>query len=245
MRRSGIAAVAAALAIYVGVILYKRGVRQHVLAVAAVAIVFSGLVVTRSGIGTDLVARFAEADISHGGTGSGRTQVWAVAWKHMKERGPLQQLVGEGPLAAQRTALEAGLIAVGGHNDWFDLAYSTGLIGVALYAWFCLRLLRLAKRLMSTRVDSGIVCLAAAAAIFVLGVTTGGTLDPAVGAVYVLFAFGAHELAIGRGLVTWQEWKPNGRPRGASHTNVQKPRRQTRFFHPMKTAAWEIEQENG
>jgi hypothetical protein len=219
LRRAGIAAVAAALAIYVGVTLCRKGERQRVLAVAAVVTVLSGLLVTRSAIGTDLVARFEEADIRQGGTASGRTsKLWPIAWDHIKERGPLLQLVGEGPLAAPKTMLGAGagLAAVGAHNDWFDLAFSTGLVGVLLYAWFYLRLLRLAKRLMSTRPNSGVACFAAVAALFVLGICTGGALDPGLGAVYVLFAFGAYELATGQRLVTWQEGKPNGRPRRAS-----------------------------
>lgn len=218
MRRSGIAAVAAALAIYVGVTLYRKGARQYVLAVAAVATVLGGLVVTQSVIGTDLVARFAEADIRQGGTASGRTKVWSIAWEHIKERGSLQQLVGEGPVAAQRTMLEAGMPEIGAHSDWLDLVFSTGLIGVVLYAWFYLRLLHLAGRLMSTGLDSGIACLAGVTAIFVLGVTTGGALDPGGAAVYVLFAFAAHELATGRPLVTWQEWKRDNHLRRLSHS---------------------------
>ncbi len=197
-RRSGILAAGLGLAIYL--VLWSaranaKRLRPVLLALGSVAVlagVFSATPVARG-----LIARFEDLNISRGGTGSGRTQIWTIVLDHIERREFGQQLFGEGPLAILALTREKflnGNVGIGAHNDWLDVLMGLGLVGASLQIWFFANVFTLARRLLRVNPQMGIACFSTFGMMVFLGATTGGVFDPTMAPMYALIGYAAFEL---------------------------------------------------
>ena len=85
-----------------------------------------GIVDVNSGgyIGT----RFSSEELE---SGSGRTELWAMAFDNIRNRNFVELLFGSG------SGSSLDLLGTGAHNEWIEFLFSFGLIGVVLYAMMC------------------------------------------------------------------------------------------------------------
>ncbi len=197
-RRSGILAAGAGLGIYL--VLWSaranaKRLRPVLLALGSVAVLAGALSTTP--MARSLMARFEDLDISRGGTGSGRTQLWALVLDHIERREFGQQFFGEGPLAAVELTREKLLhrsVGVGTHDDWLNILMAAGLVGVSLQIWFFFNLFTLAKQLLRDSPQMGIACFSTLGMMIFLSVTTGGVFDPTMAPLYAFIGYAAFEL---------------------------------------------------
>lgn len=181
-RRSAIfAAVAALLAFGVlsSLASRRRGRARVGVLFAVIGLSVYGL--SFSPLWTDLRDRFSDLNVADGGTGSGRTEFQRIAVAHVLRRDAVGMTLGEGPGALRQTLSREFGSAIGGHNDWIDVAYAFGVIGVALFFLFHVQALRLSRSLDA----QGRATLAMTlVGMIALGLTTGGTLDPTAAATF-------------------------------------------------------------
>ncbi len=140
--RGGLIALATALATFIVVGTRWRG---RLLAMAAV------LVVAGVGFYTYAASPDLRARVTSVGTGSGRTDLWTVAWR-MVEAHPLDGVgIGNFPGSSVNYVLTPGTVARAqyvidspkvAHNTYLELWAETGLVGLTLFVvvvGFCLR----------------------------------------------------------------------------------------------------------
>jgi O-antigen ligase len=140
--RGGLVALAVALATFIAVGSKWRG---RVLALTVV-IVVAGVGFYTYAASADLRAHTSSID-----TGSGRIDLWTVAWR-MVEQSPLQGVgIGNFPISSVHYVLTPGTVAHAqfvidtpkvAHNTYLEFWAETGLVGLALFlvlAAFCVR----------------------------------------------------------------------------------------------------------
>jgi hypothetical protein len=194
-RRSGILAAGVGLAIYLvlwGAKANAKQLRPVLLALGSIAVLAGALSATP--VARGLIARFADLDISRGGTGSGRTSLWPIVLNHVERREFGQQLFGEGPLAILAVTRENYSVGIGAHNDWLDVLMAAGLVGVSLHTWFFVNIFTLAKRLLRVNPQMGVASFSTLGMMIFLGATSGGVFDPTMAPLYAFIGYGAFEL---------------------------------------------------
>ncbi|UCE46362.1 MAG: O-antigen ligase family protein [Phycisphaerales bacterium] len=191
MRRTDlIAAVVTVLFIVIGNLKPWRRVRHGKMVCALCLLAIITLAGLRSAPGADLVSRFKDLDPSQG-TGSGRYIIWRVALDHMAERPLGEQALGEG-MGSIRDVIDRHFgSALGGHNDWLDITFSFGVVGLMALGWWYLTLARFTIALYRIRhpvlqgVFSSLVIL------FLMSAGSGGVFDPSFAMVYAALGFWA------------------------------------------------------
>jgi hypothetical protein len=188
-RRSAVVGAAAAFGALCLFILARR---RHLRLGSVVAVLACGVLVylaaTSTPLAAELLARFDER------TGSGRAVFQQLALSHLLERGLVDTLCGEGVAAIRDFMTQSFGIAIGSHNDWLDIVFGTGLVGLSLFLWFHLRLFRQATRMRDGFMGVAFVSMAQ---LVIIELTAGGALDPSAVASFVLYGVlsGRHELA--------------------------------------------------
>jgi hypothetical protein len=145
-------------------------------------------------LGDELAERFVDADVTAGGTGSGRVEFQRIALESIRDRDVLLNVFGEGVGAIRETLAGNFGLAIGGHNDWIDVVYGLGLIGGALFLWYHVGIVRTALRVGGAH---RMVIVMAFAGLGVIELTSGGALGPNFAPTLALFGLvrGQHEFA--------------------------------------------------
>jgi len=151
------------------------------------ALAFAGL---RSAPGADLVARFKDLDPSEG-TGSGRYSFWGIALEHMLERPFCANILGEGMGSIRDVMSRRFGNAIGCHNDWLDIAYAFGIIGLAGLGWWYLTLASFAVNLYTAAYPAFPGILSALVGLGLISIGTGGAFDPTFVLIYAALGFWA------------------------------------------------------
>jgi hypothetical protein len=189
MRRTELIAAVAAVCSVVIYSLRQKGACGKVI-VASLVITGLAWMGLRSPAGRDLMTRFEDLDPSRG-SGSGRYVFWRIAFDHMMNRRMDAQVLGEGVGAARDVMGREFGHDIGCHNDWLDMAYSFGLVGLVGIGWWFLVFLRFIIHLYQDHhpafqgAVSGFVLLA------LISVGTGGAFDPAFAMIYAALGFWA------------------------------------------------------
>jgi O-antigen ligase len=192
-RRSSAAAALAALMVF-GVFTVRSAKRRAALRLATLFVLLAIVVyalATMTSVEVEFAERFEDLNFREGGTASGRTEFQRIAIAHVLARELPEMLFGEGPRALQQVLGQEFGIAIGGHNDWIDVVYGLGLVGLALFLWFYVNLTGAARRLEPQWRGVAMMSLVGS---FILGATTGGALDPTAAPMFAIFGFlGARE----------------------------------------------------
>jgi O-antigen ligase len=163
--RGGLVALAVALAAFIAVGSKWRG-RVLVLAII--------LVVAGLGFYTYAASPDLRAHVTSVGSGSGRVDLWTVAWRMVQAHPLLGVGLGNYPIDAVHYVLTPGTIARAQfvidqqkitHNTYLELWAETGLVGVTLFvllAGFCLRSALRAAREFGRQKDASMEMLSRA-----------------------------------------------------------------------------------
>lgn len=122
-------------------------------------------------------------------TGSGRTYIWVQGIEHLKVRGLLLNLLGEGEGSYTLIMLERIGFIVGAHNGWLNLVIAYGAVGIFFYLAFFTQLWRLLKESLKLPGSSFAVLAALMVGILVAETTQGFLLSPSAVSSYVLIGF--------------------------------------------------------
>lgn len=168
----------------------RRRVAWSKIAVAVVAIGALAVVMLNSPTGEDFVARIRDLDPS-GGTGSGRYVFWRIGLDHAIGRGLDAQILGDGVGVVRDVIGQEYGLAIGCHNDWLDVMNSFGFVGLALFGWWFLGLLRFVIVMHQIDHPAFQGGLALLVMVSMASFGSGGTLDPCYVAVYAALGFWA------------------------------------------------------
>lgn len=97
-----------------------------------------------------LSTRFSSDELA---TGGGRTDLYAQAIDAIRDRDWLSLLVGSGP------ASSAELLGTGTHNEWLEMLFSYGVIGLILYTALVFGTLRVAWKSLRSDTAMGSACM--------------------------------------------------------------------------------------
>lgn len=123
-----------------------------------------------------LSSRFSASEIA---SGSGRSSQYSLAFAALSERNVFELIVGSG------VGSSVDLIGTGIHNEWIEILYSYGLVGLVIYASMMLGLIRRAKHLSKCVPECKPACWMMIALILVLSL-----ISSAYGTYVGFFLFG-------------------------------------------------------
>ena len=123
-----------------------------------------------------LSSRFSASEIA---SGSGRSDQYTLAFAALSERNLLELIMGSG------VGSSVDLIGTGIHNEWIEILYSYGLVGLAIYASMVFGLIRRAGHLSRCVPDCKPSCWMMVALILVISL-----ISSAYGAYVGFFLFG-------------------------------------------------------
>jgi len=129
--------------------------------------------------------RFDEADVSKGGTGSGRSLFWEAAYKHILNRGYwVYDLFGEGYEASRLVTMkELGTYTMA-HNDFIEILVDFGLVGIIFLIFYYRSLIKLLFNSHNKAVVLSIIIIT-----FVFQMFAGGYFDPTFAALFLSMAY--------------------------------------------------------
>jgi hypothetical protein len=191
MRRTDIIAAAVCIVL---ILLYNfkpwRRVHSGKFVCTLVLLAALAFAVLHSAPGADLVARFKDLDPSEG-TGSGRYSFWGIALEHMLERPFWANILGEGMGSVRDVMSRRFGNTIGCHNDWLDITYAFGIIGLAGLGWWYLTLASFTINLYAAAYPAFPGVLSALAVLGLISVGTGGAFDPTFVMIYAALGFWA------------------------------------------------------
>lgn len=85
-----------------------------------------------------LFERFSADELE---SGSGRTEIYKMAWENISKRGVFDLIVGLGSGSSAR------IVGTGCHNEWLEFLFSFGIVGLTLYLILIIALIRNVKHI--------------------------------------------------------------------------------------------------
>ena len=202
MRRSGILAIFAALLVCIVCRIFKRRAstknKVYSLWICIAVFLAFAYALTATGWGDGFSDRLSDMDVTAGGTGSGRTLLFALAWDHLLSRSAFAGMFGEGRncmLELTRVAW-GSRVGVDAHNEWLTVVLSFGLVGSVAYIVFHWKVVQLILRLRGSPLGLFEASAASLVVLVIVAVANGEAVTNPVGA--PLFAILGYAAAIER-----------------------------------------------
>jgi hypothetical protein len=145
-----------------------RGIKRVAAIAVLVAVAIGVSVWARS---DEISERWSDVnDPSAIGGGSGREVFWAIIGQEWLGDDLTTKLIGNGPHSVYELTGELWFAEIPAHNDWLNLVYEFGIIGVLAFAGVCWALARSVPLLMRDCVKMAPVFTAALAAAFCVSI---------------------------------------------------------------------------
>lgn len=182
-RRSAwiVASVLLAMHLVLVVLNPSRGLLNSLRAFVVIAIGLATATVVLSlndNVADSVHSRLSDLNVFSGGTGAGRSIFWNILWNHVSNQSVDKTLFGNGVGFIQQLLERKFGLAIGAHNDWFDIFLSFGIVPILILFFFFLSTL---TTIISAAMPTRLLLAYSVTTLAILSVTTGGMFDTYTG----------------------------------------------------------------
>ena len=154
-KRGALIAIVAALVIWRQSDLNYKSSKEKMLkmlfAIAVGVVAVYGVLEIVERLDLDILDRMQSLLAGEDSGGSGRTDIWETYWEHMKTDSPWKNLIGRGYSAAKRNPSYRGLGLGWAHNDFLQILFDYGIIGLGIFVSIIVKLFAIARRMKAVQ----------------------------------------------------------------------------------------------